>query len=124
MRILAVDYGTRRIGLAVGEAGVASPRPRIEAGNTRAQDAERIASIARAEQVALVLVGREGPRVDELIPALEAHGLRVERVDESLTSAEAWQKMREAGIKAARRKRLVDSEAACRILERYFEHGS
>ena len=50
---------------------------------------------------------------------LEELGLEVVLVDESLTSAQAEGDMLAAGLKGSQRKKLLDSEAAARILERY-----
>ena len=132
MRALAVDFGGRRIGVAVGESrpGVASARPNIEASGTLAKDAEAIAQLARKEEAEVVVVGlpldAEGEtkmsRVCRMLGAcIEERGLTVRYIDESFTSAEAERDMHDAGLKGSERRKRSDGEAACRILERFFE---
>lgn len=130
MRVLGVDLGLKRIGLAVGEveAAIATPRPVLAASGTLAGDARAIAELARLEEAARVIVGVpegiEGSTSERaarlLAERLRLLGVDVVLVDESLTSVEASSAMVEAGLSAAERRRRVDSEAACRILERYF----
>lgn len=131
MRVLGVDLGLKRIGLAVGEveAAIATPRPVLQASGKLVDDALAIADLARQEEAERVIVGVpegvEGSRSERaarlLADRLREAGLDVLLVDESLTSVEASAAMTEAGLSVAERRRRVDSEAACRILERYFE---
>lgn len=132
MRVLGVDFGRKRIGIAVGESGaeVASPRPTLAASGSLEKDARAIADLARNEEASLVVVGVPGEyegddRQDRVCRILAEEiaklGLQIALVDESLTSIEAQIEMRGAGVKAAGRRRRVDSEAACRILERHFQ---
>ena len=132
MRVVAVDFGGRRIGVAVGESGtgVASPRRDIEASGTLANDAAAIKKVVEAEGAALVVVGlpldaegetRMSRVCKKLGDAIAALGVPVEFVDEAYTSAEAERAMAEAGLKGSERRKRSDAEAACRILERFFE---
>jgi putative Holliday junction resolvase len=132
MRALAVDFGGKRIGIAVGEVehGVASSRPNLEASGTLAKDAMAIRAIAQKEQADLVVIGLAMDADGEtkmsricrkLGDAVAALGTRVEYVDESFTSAEAERSMADAGLKGSERRAKSDGEAACRILERFFE---
>ena len=132
MRVMAVDFGGAKIGLAVGETTtkVASPRPNLTASGTLATDARAIDAKARAEEVQIVVLGlpldasgeTKMSRVCRQLGALVAgHGLEVTYVDESLTSQGAETEMLAAGLKGSQRRKLVDGEAACRILERYLE---
>lgn len=127
-----MDFGGRRIGVAVGESGtgVASPRRDIEASGTLANDAAAIKKVVEAEGAALVVVGlpldaegetRMSRVCKKLGDAIAALGVPVEFVDEAYTSAEAERAMAEAGLKGSERRKRSDAEAACRILERFFE---
>ena len=129
---MAVDFGGAKIGLAVGDTstGVASPRPNLAASGTLATDARAIDAKARSEEAQLVILGlpldasgeTKMSRVCRQLGALVAgHGLTVDYVDESLTSHGAETDMLAAGLKGSQRRKLVDGEAACRILERYLE---
>lgn len=130
LRVLGVDLGAKRIGIAVGEKGfgVVSPRPALAASGTLARDAEAIAAFARREQVDLVVVGvpenEEDPRMANVCRKLggliEASGLKVRFVDEALTSVQAETRLVEAQLKGSERRKRRDGEAACLILERFF----
>lgn len=132
MRVIAVDFGGKRIGIAVGETehGIASPRPNIAASGTLAKDAMAIATISEKEQAELVVVGlpldedgetKMSKVCRKLGGEIERLGLAVQYVDESMTSAEAERDMVDAGLKGSERRSRSDAEAACRILERFFE---
>ncbi|MHB8636954.1 MAG: Holliday junction resolvase RuvX [Fimbriimonadaceae bacterium] len=133
MRLLGIDLGRRRIGVAVAESEleIATPRSPLRASGKLDSDADAIARIATAEAVAVVVVGvpemeeaDDGGRMQracrELGARLSARGLRVEFVDEAFTSVEADLALRQTGLTAAKRKARVDGEAAARILERYM----
>ena len=131
-RALSVDFGGKRIGVAVGETGakVATARPNIEASGTLAKDAQAIFALAAKEGADVIVVGlptdadgetkmsRVCRKLGESIAAL---GARVAYIDEAFTSAEAERDMVEVGLKGSERRKRSDGEAACRILERYFD---
>lgn len=134
MRLLGVDFGQKRIGLAVADSefGITSPRPSIAASGSLKRDARTIETLARAEEVELIVVGMPGTFEEDdkqarlcgiLAANLRALGWTVELVDESMTSVEAHEAARQLGLTAAERRRVVDSEAACRILDRYLGLG-
>ncbi|HWD41060.1 MAG TPA: Holliday junction resolvase RuvX [Fimbriimonas sp.] len=132
MRLLGVDFGFQRIGLAVAESSpfAAATRPALQASGALKKDAEAIAALARKEEVDRIVVGMplepsglEG-RMAQICRKLAAHlvtlGLDVEVTDERLTSVEANHNLAEAGLKASRRNKIIDSESAILILERYL----
>lgn len=135
MRLLGVDFGFKRIGLAVAETDVriASPRPGMAASGTLRKDAETICRFAKSEEAQEVVLGYplgdegEAGRMARIARTLAGHleqlGCRVHLVDESLTSVQAESTMAEAGMKASDRRKRRDSEAACLILERFMEAG-
>ena len=101
MRYLALDVGDRRIGLAVGDDafGLTRALPTVRRSRRLAADIERIAAIARGEEVEAVVVGlpltlrgEEGPqaaRVRRFAAALAPLALPVELYDERNTTVEA-----------------------------------
>ena len=130
--VLAFDFGTRRIGVAVGdfETRIAHPLTSIAAADNRA----RFAAIERmvAEWRPMLFVvgapsrtdGSEHP-VAQLARRFAQRlsgrfGLPVEVVDEHLTSFEAEHDLRVAGARGARLKARLDPVAAQRILESFF----
>lgn len=130
MRVLAVDFGGTRIGLAVGslEGGFPRTLPPLQATGTLAKDAAAIAAVAGKESAEVVVVGlplnEEGEtkmsRICRMLgQKVSDLGLPVEFVDEALTSFESESVMKEAGLKGSQIRRKVDGEAAVRILERW-----
>ena len=134
--ILAFDFGTRRIGVAVGESmiGVAHPLAEI----TGEENEPRFAAVAKivAEWnpqhivVGLPLSAEGVPtdltrRAQRFARQLEGRfGLSVSLVDERYSSVGAESAMREGGAHKAIREKRVDSAAAQIILQQYFhEHA-
>jgi putative Holliday junction resolvase len=129
--MLAVDFGTKRIGLAVGEMefkSVSRRRP-LQATGSLAGDAQEIIEVARLEGVAEIVVGLplnpEGSSRMETIcrrlaDQIRALGWTVYLVDERLTSVEGAANIEGHRNRKKRHKKL-DSEAAAIILERYFD---
>ncbi len=134
MRLLGIDFGFKRIGLAVAETefGIITARPAIEASGTLKNDAQRLIEIARQDKVDAVVVGLplesgvEGKmaRICRTVAEqIGASGLTVHLIDESLSSVAAEATLREDNLKASQRRKLQDGEAARVILERFIhEH--
>ena len=132
MRVMAIDYGDARTGIAVSDAS------RLLAGHTaviqgRDPDrvAEEIAKIAverRAEELVMGfprnMDGTEGPRADlyRAFAALveEKSGMPVRLWDERRTTIEAHQILHASGKKMKAHKKNVDAVAASLILEGYL----
>ena len=129
-RILALDYGRRRIGLAISdELGlIAQPLPALLRKNRR-EDLARLREIANANSVARILVGlplhlsgRRGEMAEEASRfagrLAKELGLPVEQLDERLTSWEAEQLAKET----PRAKNAdLDSISAAILLREYLE---
>lgn len=131
--ILAFDFGTRRIGVAVGETtlGLAHPLATIVAGS----DDERLAAIAslvREWQPVLLVVGlpthADGTphamtaRAQEFARGLEARfRLAVDMVDERYSTEVATTALADAGVGARGHKTLRDQVAAQIILQAYLD---
>jgi putative holliday junction resolvase len=134
MRLLGVDWGSKRIGVAVGEEehGILSPRSPLTPTGTLKKDAAMLVEMARKEEARKIVLGLplepgaiEGrmAKIARMLAAeIESAGISVELVDETLTSVEAETELWSEGVKAARRRKLKDGEAARLILERYL-HG-
>ena len=132
-RILALDLGKRRIGLALSDPlGVtAQGLPTLERTNIR-EDLARLTETVRQHDVRLVLIGnplhmngREGRGTEHARAFGErlraASGLPVEFWDERLTTVEAQRVLRESGISIAKRAQAVDRLAAVLLLESYLD---
>ncbi|HEY4397862.1 MAG TPA: Holliday junction resolvase RuvX [Acidimicrobiia bacterium] len=138
-RVLGVDLGSRRIGLAISDPGerVATPHAVIERSGDPAVDHQTILAHAREAGACRVVVGLPlslsgdtGPaaravlgEVDAL-RALAGQEVTVETHDERLTTVIAEQGMREARVPRRARRRNVDSAAAAVMLQSYLETRS
>lgn len=132
-RVLAVDLGRRRIGLAVSDAlGLTTrPLPNLTAAGRR-QDLAQVAAISRQQQVVRVVVGLplemagtegEAARVARnFAGSLRAllSGVEVVLCDERLTTVEAERDLIDAGVRREQRRDRIDGLAAARILESYL----
>lgn len=129
-RILAVDYGERRIGLALSDPTrmIASPAGFIERrAGKRPPVAELVRRAEAAEATAFVLGlpldgnGDETPRCAEVramgAALTERTGLPVRYVDERFTTAAALRTVREMGGSTFGRKGDVDAMAATVLLQ-------
>lgn len=132
MRLLGIDYGLKRVGLAVADnsSSLAFPRPVLERTSNDALVAE-IGRMATAEGIQAIVLGLplalDGQDTDmarqvrNLAKRITAKtGLPVHLVDERLTSSEAQARLREAGVASRKMKGRLDSGAAVLILEAYL----
>jgi putative Holliday junction resolvase len=130
--VLAVDYGTRNIGLARSDAlGVTVvPLPSL-ANPGRRRLLERLETLTAEHEIAEIVVGMPwnmdgtpGPAAEqavELIDAVRSRlGLPVRGCDERLSTVEATERWNALSPRQRRRYRSVDSLAAALILERYL----
>lgn len=130
MRVLGIDWGKKQIGLATGEIEfqVITPLCTIPASGTVKKDASTIAVIAQKESVTTLVLGIPFYSSFEktthpfylLAQALEEHDLKVITIDESLTSIEGNERLKTIGMKACHRRKVRDTQAACIIIERFF----
>ncbi|HWB85513.1 MAG TPA: Holliday junction resolvase RuvX [Bryobacteraceae bacterium] len=132
-RILALDLGKRRIGLAVSDAlGItAQGLPNLERTNKR-EDLAAIAKLIAEREVGLVLMGnpiqmrgtegRQSGWVREFAAALEKYaGIPVKLWDERLTTVEAGRVLRESGVSLQKRAAAIDRLSAVILLQSYLD---
>lgn len=137
MRILAVDFGEKRIGLAVSdETGAIVVPVGVVSRRSDAQAAAEVAAAARDREVGRVVVGLplrpgaagESPfavRARSFARKLASlSGLPVDLHDEALTSASAESALRDAGYSRERRSQAVDAEAAAELLRDWLSSRS
>lgn len=133
-RILSIDYGSKRVGIAISD-----PSRMIAQGVTTLTNDDdligEIVTIANVREATVVLVGmpydhegakgRKAVEVDAFIVRLKAAlNLPVETWDESYSSVLAQQIFRETGMKKKKRqqKARVDEMAARLLLQEYLDH--
>jgi putative Holliday junction resolvase len=133
MRILALDLGKKRIGLAVSdELGVtAQGLPTIQRKNNRT-DLAALARVVRERSVDRILIGNPLHMSGDAGVQAEAArqfgelvgrytGKQVQLWDERLTTVEASRVLRESGIGIQKRARAVDQIAAVILLQSYLD---
>ena len=132
MRALGIDYGTKRIGLAIGdELGLATPLPALVEHDPEQRWAA-LAGVIRQKRITDLVVGYPynldgtvGPmarRVDEFAARLRAtFQLPVHLIDESLTSYAAESTLPKKRLRQVRDAGLVDSRAAAIVLQDFLD---
>ena len=132
-RILALDLGKKRIGLALSDPlGItAQGLPTPERGRIR-EDLATLENLVTEHQVSLILMGnplhmsgREGRQsayTREFAERLSKQtGVEIKFWDERLTTVEAQRVLRESGISIEKRARAVDRLSAVILLESYLD---
>jgi putative holliday junction resolvase len=132
MSIMALDVGTKRIGVAVADsdANFAFPAGSIERtnlGGDLARIREYLERYAVSELVIgdpLTLAGERGlaaAKIDRFVEKLRPHFQgRIHRVDERMTTAQATKSLIAADVSRSKRKKAVDAMAAALILETFL----
>ena len=134
MRVLGLDVGSKTIGVAMtDEAGIAAHPLTVldRAGNSG--DAARIAALVAEHTVTDVVVGmpyelsgrvgHRGRTVKLFIKVLETAlpSIKIHEQDERFTTAEAERVLIAADVSRAKRKSVIDQQAATLILQTWFD---
>ena len=133
MRILALDHGTKRVGVAVSDElkMIAQPLefvPAVPFANV----VTRLRELIRVKEVEMILVGLPrnmngsyGPaalQVQEFVAVLgETIAIPIKLWDERLTSAQANRFLIEGNVRREKRKEKVDQTAAAILLQSYLD---
>jgi putative Holliday junction resolvase len=133
MRILAVDHGEKRIGLALSDpsATIASPLLVIK-HVSRLLDAAQVANLAVENEAELIVIGQSfdeegnpnlaGRRAAKFAEALkEQTNIPIELFDESFSTQDARATRIEMGVSRKKRSGHMDELAAVMILRSYIE---
>ena len=134
MRVLAVDWGERRVGLAVSDPqGIIATGLDTLTVSGDDQAVARVAKVAAEQEVERVVVGLPLLMSGERGEAAQAAqgfaerlarrtGLRVDTYDERLTTALSERRLREIGVRTGHERERVDQGAAIALLESYLRH--
>ncbi len=133
MRILAVDHGEKRIGIAISDptATLAAPLKALD-HISRAVDAAQVAAIAEEQGADLIVIGQSfdeegrpnlaGRRAARFAEALKSQTrIPIELWDESFSTQDARAARRELGVGRKKRGGHLDQFAAAMILQSYLE---
>lgn len=132
-RILAVDPGSRRVGVAVSDpTGTIAQPLTVLSAHPADTLIERLTTLTREHEATALVVGlprrldgRLGPEAEAALSLADqlrtATGLEVTMVDERLTSVAAERALLSSGASRARRRRLSDQVAAAMILQTFLD---
>ena len=136
MRVLGIDHGTKRVGIALSDPSgmIALPLEFIPA-EPFAQFLARLKEILREKEVELIVVGMPrnmdgsyGPaaaKVQEFVAVLKENiVIPIRTWDERLTSAQANRFLIEANVRRQDRKEKVDKAAAAILLQSFLDSGA
>jgi putative Holliday junction resolvase len=131
MRFLAIDYGTKRTGLAVCDAQetMAFPLTVIQGQKNLV---ERIGQIVASEHIDAVVLGlplnmdgSQGPQAQQVLAFAERLkqriGVEIHMQDERLSSFEAGDKLQATGLSKAKQRQRLDAVAAAGILQAFID---
>jgi len=133
VRILALDVGGKRIGLAVSDPlGITAQGLEVLTRQDPETDLARLTEVARkwgVQEIVLGLPRHMDGRPGAAVPAIlalarqlqEALGVEVTTWDERLTTAEAERVLISADVSRRRRRQVVDQLAAVLILQSYLD---
>jgi putative Holliday junction resolvase len=134
LRVLALDLGTKRIGVALSDRSgtIASPHSVLQRSGRRATDHARIKQIVDEEEAVLVVVGlplsMDGSTgtaaraaIDEAAALATVVGVPVETFDERRTTVTADRILMDGGARAPQRRSVIDKVAAAVILQTWLD---
>jgi putative Holliday junction resolvase len=137
VRVLGIDLGDRRIGVAVSDSGglIASPRCTIIRSGDPGADRVKVAAVVTETGAQRVVVGLplslDGSRgraargaqaeARALADMLRADGVEVETFDERFTTVSAERHLGETGRRGQARRRVVDQAAAAVMLQAWLD---
>jgi len=133
MRTLALDFGSKRIGLAISdsEGEFAFPKGKLDRKG-RKQDLTALCELIESHEIERIVIGiplhmngREGVGAEAArsfaSDLTEVSGIHVDTLDERLTTVEAERMLQASGRSARKRKEVIDSVAASIILRTYLD---
>lgn len=135
MRVLGIDYGEKRIGLALTDplGMFAQPLSVLERGEKLRQDLRGIAAVCREHEVTEIVIGlplsmsgeagTKAKEVREFAARLaETVRLPIHEWDERLTTTAAERALLEGNVRRSRRREIIDKTAAALILAGWLEN--
>ena len=133
VRVIALDFGEKRIGVAASDPlGITAHAVTTIHRSSFDEDVAEIRSLVAEKEAGLVLVGLPrnmddslGPKAKEVMAWVESLrpllGVPIELEDERLTTVEAQERLKEAGVPAKRWKERIDALAAQVLLEGWLD---
>lgn len=135
MRVLAIDHGTKRIGIAVSDELKMTAQPlEFIPAEPFSKFLERLKTLIREKEVGEIVVGMPrnmdgsyGPaaqKVEAFVGGLrDALAVPITTLDERLTSSEANRALIQGGVSRRKRKQKTDQTAAAILLQSFLDSG-
>jgi putative Holliday junction resolvase len=133
-RHLCLDYGDKRIGIALSDEtlSLANPLPFIANNGSIKKIAEQLRTLITEKNITLAIIGiprnmdgSYGPSAEKArkfsTQLRELLQIEIKNVDERLSTVEASRRMHEAGKNARQQKNLIDSRSACVMLQSHLD---
>lgn len=124
MKLLGVDFGLKKVGLALAQSGLAQPLMVVPTKIAL----KKILSLSQAHQIEKIIIGKPTGPIEEAAQGFglqlgQLTGLPIEFQDETLTSQDALAKMIQSKKRKKVRTQQEDAWAAACLLEAYLEKG-
>lgn len=133
-RILSIDYGDVRVGLAMSDITntIATGLDTLVINNNKKMLVDKVKELVEEYDVEKIVIGypknmngtlsKKTEEVDKIIEKLNALGIEIVKWDERLTTVSAYMTMRDLGIKQTQKNKYADKLAATSILQDYLEY--
>ena len=135
MRVLGIDIGSKKIGIAISnqEMTLATPLTVVRRSSQKSEDHKAIMSIAHEWEVELLVVGIPlsldgslGVAAENVLQEIEHlernTGIPVDTFDERFTTISAKQVLHNQGVSEKEQKNIIDQVAASIILQAWLDH--
>jgi putative Holliday junction resolvase len=128
MKILGIDFGERKVGLAMAEDRLAEPYKVLRIKNY-GEGVKKVLQVIKELQIDKVVVGvsegRTAKKTKEFLSTIsnQLSAIPIELHDETLSTQEAQKLAIEAGLKRVKRKNLEDAFAATVMLQDYLDNN-
>jgi len=133
-RILSIDYGEVRGGLAMSDITntIATGLDTLVINKNKSILIDKVKELIKENEIEKIVIGypknmngtlsQKTEEVDKIVKKIEALGIEVVKWDERLTTVSAYMTMRDLGIKQTQKNKYADKLAATSILQDYLEY--
>lgn len=125
-KILAIDYGTKRLGLAVNQFGLAEPLMILKNNQNLIKN---LLKVLKEEKIELILLGLSENKMAQKTKTFaqklkQEASIPLEFVDETLSSHQVHQKLSNSHMKLKKRQGPIDHYAAAEFLQEWLDENS
>ena len=133
-RILAIDYGDVRVGLALSDITntIATGLDTLVINKNKSILIDKVKELVEEHKIEKIVIGypknmngtlsKKTEEVDKIVKKLEFLNIEIVKWDERLTTVSAYMTMRDLGIKQTQKNKYADKLAATSILQDYLEY--